>query len=182
MSRLSGVNHITLLTHDLDRLAAFYEEVFGARRLVELTVREPDGPGRHALIGIGGGAALHAFQLTRAAVPPARAIFERGRIDHFALNVNELETFERLRSELLARGVSHGRVTDFGIVRVLTFADPDGHAVELAHWVGGHDPVHLDMSRASDAELIARRPARDRTPMAGARIGQVQPISISERW
>lgn len=83
-------------------------------------------------------------------------MFERGRIDHFALNVTEVETFERLRSDLLARGVSDGSVTDFGIVRVLTFTDPDGHAVELAQWVGAPEPVDLDMSRASDAEPIAR--------------------------
>jgi catechol 2,3-dioxygenase-like lactoylglutathione lyase family enzyme len=161
---LSGVNHISLLTRDLDRLVAFYEEVFGARRLVELPVPEPDGPGRHALIGIGGGAVLHAFELARVALSPARPMFERGRIDHFALHVAELKLFERLRSHLLARGLRNGTVTDFGIVRVLTFTDPDGHAAELTHWVGGADPGDLDMSRASDAELIARR-AR---PRAGA--------------
>jgi catechol 2,3-dioxygenase-like lactoylglutathione lyase family enzyme len=38
MVSLDGVNHITFLTHDLDRLAAFYEEAFGARKLVELPV------------------------------------------------------------------------------------------------------------------------------------------------
>lgn len=91
MSWLSGVNHITLLTRDLDRLAAFYEEVIRARRLVELPVPEPDGPGRHALIGIGGGTALHAFELARGRGPasavdvrawsdrPLRAERDRGR-------------------------------------------------------------------------------------------------------
>jgi predicted enzyme related to lactoylglutathione lyase len=36
MAVLSGVNHITFLTSDLDRLALFYEEVFGAKRVMEL--------------------------------------------------------------------------------------------------------------------------------------------------
>lgn len=158
MSSLAGINHITVLTGDLDdRPAAFYEELFGARKLVELPVPEPDGPGRHALIGIGGGAVLHAFELARSAPPAARPIFERGRIEHFGVNVAGEETFARLRAELLERGVTDGAVTDFGIVRVLTFTDPDGHPVELAHWVDGTDPAGLDMSRASDDELIARR-------------------------
>jgi catechol 2,3-dioxygenase-like lactoylglutathione lyase family enzyme len=152
-----GINHITLLTGDLDRLAGFYEEVFGARKLVELPVPAPDGPGRHALIDIGGGAVLHAFELARIPPEPARPMFGRGRIDHFALQIAGEETFSRLRAELSARGVTDGTVTDFGVVRVLTFTDPDGHAVELAHWVGGTDPARLDMSRASDDELIARR-------------------------
>lgn len=157
MSSLSGVNHITLLTGDLDRLTAFYEEVFGAPKLVELSVPEPDGPGRHALIGIGGEAVLHAFELERVPVQEALPMFQRGRIDHFALNVADAATFERLRADLRARGITNGAVTDFRIVRVLTFTDPDGHTVELAHWVGAGDPAEVDMSQASDDELIARR-------------------------
>jgi catechol 2,3-dioxygenase-like lactoylglutathione lyase family enzyme len=160
MSTLAGVNHITVLTGELDRLAAFYEDVFGARKLMELPVPAPDGPGRHALIGIGGGAVLHLFELQRVAIPPARAMFGRGRIDHFALQVSDARTLERLRAELLKRGATDGTVTDFGVVRVLTFTDPDGHAVELAHWVGGTHPGGLDMSRASDDQLTARRAAR----------------------
>jgi len=157
MSSLAGVNHITVLTGDLDRLAAFYEEVFAAPKLVELPVPEPDGPGRHALIGIGGGAMLHLFELGRVALPPARSMFDRGRIDHFALQVSDAATLARLRAELLTRGASDGTVTDFGIVRVLTFTDPDGHSVELAHWVGDPDGGELDMSRANDDQLIHRR-------------------------
>jgi hypothetical protein len=62
-----------------------------------------------------------------------------------------------LRSRLVERGVSDGEVADVGVMRVLTFTDPDGHTVELAHWVGGSYPSSLDMSRASDDELIRRR-------------------------
>jgi catechol 2,3-dioxygenase-like lactoylglutathione lyase family enzyme len=155
MLSLAGVNHVTFLTGDLDRLALFYEEVFGARKLMQLPVPRPDGPGRHALIGIGAGAALHPFELSRTAPPPAQPMFQLGRIDHFALQVADAETFEQLRTTLLARGATDGTVTDFGVMRVLTSNDPDGHTVELAHWVGG-DPGDLDMSRASDDELFAR--------------------------
>ena len=155
MGDLSGINHVTFLTADMDRLAAFYEDVFGARRIVELPVPEHDG--RHALIEIGGGATLHPFELPRIEPPSPQPMFSRGRIDHFALNVADAETFERLRGQLVERGVSDGEVTDFGVMRVLTFTDPDGHKLELAHWVGGNDPEALDMSRASDDQLIRRR-------------------------
>jgi catechol 2,3-dioxygenase-like lactoylglutathione lyase family enzyme len=154
MSSLAGINQITVLTGDLDRLASFYEELFGAPKLVELPVPEPDGPGRDALIGLGGSAVMHAFELQRVGLPAAPLMFDRGRIDHFA---PDTETFERLRAKLLAHGATDGAVTDFGIVRVLTFTDPDEHPVELAHWAGGADPGELDMSRANDDELIARR-------------------------
>ena len=164
MGSLAGVNHITFLTSDLDQLVAFYQEVFGARKLMELPVPEPEGPGRHALITLGGGATLHAFDLSQAQPPPPRPMFQRGRIDHFALNVADAETFARLRDELLGRGLTDGEVTDFGVLRVLTFMDPDGHSVELAHWAGASDPEQLDMARATDEEILARREAATQHP------------------
>ena len=159
MSALTGVNHIAFLTSDIDRLAAFYEEVFGAAKVLDLPIPEPEGPGRHALISIGAGASLHAFEFSRIAPPSAAPMFQRGRIDHFALNVPDPETFEQLRTKLVARGSTDGTVTDFGVMRVLTFTDPDGQSVELAHWVGARDPGEIDMSMASDEERTAQRTA-----------------------
>jgi catechol 2,3-dioxygenase-like lactoylglutathione lyase family enzyme len=159
MGSLAGVNHITFLTSDLDRLVGFYQEVFGAHKLMELPVPEPEGPGRHALITLGAGATLHPFELSRTQPPAASPMFQRGRIDHFALNVADTDTFAQLRDELLARGLTDGDVTDFGVLRVLTFIDPDGHSVELAQWVGTTDPEELDMTRATDEEIIAHRAA-----------------------
>lgn len=157
MSGLSGVNHIAFLTSDLSRLAAFYEEMFGAAKVVDLPIPESEGAGRHALISIGAAASLHAFEFSRISPPPAAPMFQRGRIDHFALNVSDAETFEQLRTKLLSRGHTDGTVTDFGVMRVLTFTDPDGHSIELAHWVGGVAPGEIDPSIASDEQRTAQR-------------------------
>lgn len=156
---LSGVNHITILTDDLDRLALFYEDVFGARKVMELPIPALEGPGRHALIAIGSGACLHVFEFAQVPTPAAAPMFARGRIDHVALGAPDAEEFERLRTDLLARGRTDGTVTDFGVMRVLTFLDPDEHPTELAHWVGGIDPGELDMSRATDDERTSQRAA-----------------------
>jgi catechol 2,3-dioxygenase-like lactoylglutathione lyase family enzyme len=139
MVQVSGINHVAFLTSDLDRLAGSYEEMFGARKVVELPI--PKGPGRHALIAIGAGATLHVFEFAKIPPPTARPMFQRGRIDHLALNVPDAETFESLRVALVAGGSSDGVVTDFGVMRVVSFSDPDGHTLELAHWVGGSDPA-----------------------------------------
>ena len=84
-------------------------------------------------------------------------MFGRGRLDHFALQAPDAETFESLRERLVARGLSDGLVTDFGVMKVLTFTDPDGLEVEVAHWVGGSNPAEIDMTRATDEELFRRR-------------------------
>lgn len=156
---ISGINHIAFLASDLDRLTGFHEELLGAKKFVELPIPEPEGPGRHALIGVGAGAMLHAFELAKIPPPVERPMFQRGRIDHFALNVPDAETFEALRAELVARGRSDGIVADFGVMRVMSFTDLDGHTLELAHWVGGDEPIELDMAEATDAERTAQRAA-----------------------
>jgi hypothetical protein len=49
-------------------------------------------------------------------------------------------------------------------MRVVSFNDPDGHTLELAHRVGSNDPVNLDVGKATDAERTAQRtPARQPT-------------------
>jgi catechol 2,3-dioxygenase-like lactoylglutathione lyase family enzyme len=78
MCRLNGINHIAFLTGDIDRLAAFYEDVFEAVKVVDLPIPEPEGPGRHALIAIGAGASPHAFEFSRTRRPAPRRCFSAG--------------------------------------------------------------------------------------------------------
>ena len=142
MVDISGINHIALLTSDLDRLAGFYEELFGARKVLELPIPEPEGPGRHALIAVGAGATLHVFEFANIPPPPERPMLQRGRIDHFALNVPDAETFEKLRAALVAAGSSDGVVTDFGVIRVVSFNDPDGHTLSVTQFSA--DPLAVN--------------------------------------
>jgi len=132
MPLTNGINHVAMLTEDLDRFIAFYTEVFDAE--VRLDLRE-EGL-RHAFLDIGASAALHAFAIagnTHAAGLPE--MFDRGHLDHIALDVPDSETFDKLRDRLVERGASDGLVTDFGSVRVIVFRDPDGFEGEIALWV-----------------------------------------------
>jgi catechol 2,3-dioxygenase-like lactoylglutathione lyase family enzyme len=38
-----GINHVTSCTADLDRLVAFYSQMFGARKVFEGAALTPDG-------------------------------------------------------------------------------------------------------------------------------------------
>jgi hypothetical protein len=62
-------------------------------------------------------------------------VFGRGHLDHFALNVPDEATFQRLRRVLHRCGASDGTVTDFGSVKTVSFTDPDGCQAEIALWV-----------------------------------------------
>ncbi len=124
---LAGVGHVALATADLERLAAFHADVFGAR----VSSR---GPG-HAFIDVGGGVGLHAFErpeLAAGAPGVDAAAWRHGPIDHFTLEAASVEAFAEARERLLARGCTTGEVVDFGALVSLFLTDPDGLLVELS--------------------------------------------------
>ena len=134
MALTSGVNHLAMLTSDIDRLVRFYVEVFDAELLDDLE----EGGLRHVMLDLGGGACLHPFQIDGN--PHGRALpafFDRGHLDHVALNVADDATFEKLRQRLVEAGASDGMITDFGMVRTVWFEDPDGMGSEIAQWQAG---------------------------------------------
>ena len=74
-------------------------------------------------------------------------MFQRGRLDHFALNVASEEAFRELRRCLIAEGASNGEVTDMGALWVLTFVDPDGGSHEIV-WMRPDVPLNQNLERA----------------------------------
>ena len=129
---LSGFNHVAILTDDLVRLEHFYRDVFE----VTDTHLMRDGDLRHGLIRVGERAVLHAFQFP-GPVPAPASIFERGRVDHVALGVDDEVEFERLRDRLVVAGASTGEVTDFGALLSVSFQDADGLWCELCWFRDG---------------------------------------------
>jgi catechol 2,3-dioxygenase-like lactoylglutathione lyase family enzyme len=121
---LSGFNHVAILTDDLERLGTFYRDVL---EVEDIHPMEFQGT-HHWLIRVGGSSILHAFE---KAAPAPGAIFERGRIDHLALNVDSEAAFEHMAARLVSAGASTGEVTDFGALLSVSFVDPDGLDCEL---------------------------------------------------
>jgi catechol 2,3-dioxygenase-like lactoylglutathione lyase family enzyme len=121
---LDGFNHVAILTKDMDRLQAFYREVFDAEAGADV----PVGPGmRMSFIHVGPHSEFNVFQVDdNAEADRQTPMFERGRIDHLGLHAASLEAFETIRDRLRARGAADDFVTDFGPVLSLFFTDPDG--------------------------------------------------------
>jgi catechol 2,3-dioxygenase-like lactoylglutathione lyase family enzyme len=120
----NGLHHIAFLTADLDRLIGFYERIFDAR----VTLDRGDQL-RHAFIEIGPTTVLHPFEVPAEKIPDLQPIFERGRLDHFALNAASEDAFREIRRRLIAEGAhatEDGLVTDMGALLSISFHDPDG--------------------------------------------------------
>ncbi|MGH8918648.1 MAG: VOC family protein [Actinomycetes bacterium] len=140
---VSGINHVAIMTEDVDRFVAFYTEVFGA----EVVLEETTPQFRHAILAVGGVSVLHPLQTPQA--PHGRGLpgmTDRGHLDHLAIDVPSREAFDEVRRRLVDRGASDGEVTDLGPKLSIWFVDPDGMHIEV-DWVwdpslqGFHAPV-----------------------------------------
>lgn len=132
MPLAAGCNHVATHTQDLDRLVAFYAQVFDA----EVSVDLQEGPIRHAMIDLEGGFCLHPFEHADGSLHAAGSdkMFDRGHLDHLAIDVADRQTFQLLRTRLVDAGASEGTITDFGAVQCVWFEDPDGMGAEIAIW------------------------------------------------
>jgi catechol 2,3-dioxygenase-like lactoylglutathione lyase family enzyme len=148
MGVLGGFHHVGVLTTDLDRLLAFYRTVFDAEPVAE----DIDDGVRSALIDVGGGSFLHAFEVPQGQIPLAgKPKYHRGQVDHIALTVPTQEVFHTLRRRAMEAGATNGHVRDFGAAWGMKFRDPDGIEGDLM-WADPNAPLTA-LRRYADAPI-----------------------------
>jgi catechol 2,3-dioxygenase-like lactoylglutathione lyase family enzyme len=131
-----GINHLALITTDMDATVRFYHGVLGARLVA--TIGKPEF--RHYFFEFGpqctvaffeyAGADLEPF-IKAAGVPDPRA----AQFDHLALNLPDEDALHDLRRRLKSAGGEVTDVIDHGSVRSIYFTDPNGIALEASWWV-----------------------------------------------
>jgi catechol 2,3-dioxygenase-like lactoylglutathione lyase family enzyme len=129
MGLAEGLHHVTFLTEDIDRLAAFYERVFDATKTLDMS---EEGI-RHIFLEVGPKTVLHPFQILQGpSLPPAPGtMFQRGRLDHFAFLAPSREAFCELRRRIESEAAADGDVRDMNTMWIMGFHDPDGFYVEV---------------------------------------------------
>ncbi len=137
----SGLNHVAFITNDLDRLKAFYVEVFDAE-VGRDGAEFPDGSGpRLGIIHLGDHTELNVFEIEgNTEADRQTPMFGRGRVDHFGLQAADLASFEEIRRRLMDRGAADDFVTDFGPMLSIFFRDPDGLEGEVCVTNPDHVP------------------------------------------
>ena len=128
MTLVRSLNHIAVLTDDLDRFVEFYGSVFE----LETVFTEETPAFRHAILRTGPDSWIHPAEIVDgehgAGLPD---MFRRGHLDHLALTADAPDAFAELRRRLLERGATDGSVEDLGAFHALCFVDPDGMRGEL---------------------------------------------------
>ena len=125
---IDGINHLTSLTADMDRLIAFYQRVFDARVTLDLEEEEL----RHVFIQLGPNTVLHPFQVPGVDVPQGKMpMFGRGRLDHFAVNAASEADFYEIRRRVVELRAGDGLMADMGPALNFSYEDPDGAEHEV---------------------------------------------------
>ena len=136
LPRWRGINHLALVTTDMDATTRFYHGVLGARLVA--TIGTPAF--RHYFFEIGAENTIaffeyHDAEIDRfakpAGVPDPRAV----QFDHLSLNVADEHALESLRRRLKSFGCEVTDVVDHGVMRSIYFTDPNGIALEASWWV-----------------------------------------------
>jgi catechol 2,3-dioxygenase-like lactoylglutathione lyase family enzyme len=126
----TGLNHVATGTADLDRLIRFYTDAFGAAVVFEMAARD-DHP-RMAILDLGGGAALNAFEVPAESIlGDRRTQGGRGAIDHFALAVESRDVLDEMRDRIVKAGGEVGEIQQLGSEWSLFFRDIDGMELEV---------------------------------------------------
>jgi catechol 2,3-dioxygenase-like lactoylglutathione lyase family enzyme len=178
--RWRGINHLALVTNDMDATVRFYHGVLGAPLVATIGT----SGFRHYFFDFGPEQTLAFFEYRDieveefakpAGVPDPRAM----QFDHLSFNLPDEHALEALRDRLQEHGCEVTEVVDHDIMRSIYFTDPNGIALEASWWVvdatgraadyadprlfGDTDPV-LAFKELASAGALASTP---RTTLAG---------------
>jgi catechol 2,3-dioxygenase-like lactoylglutathione lyase family enzyme len=159
--RWRGVNHLALVTPDMDATVRFYHGVLGMRLVASVMA----GPMRHYFFEIGPENTIAFFEVKGAEAFAAPAgipdRLRKAQFAHLSFNVADEDALVELQERLRAFGCEVTPVVDHGFVRSIYFTDPHGIALEASWWA-------LDAtSRPADYEDV--RLFGDPNPVAAVR-------------
>ena len=136
-----GINHLALVTPDMDATTRFYAGVLGMQLVSTLKA----GPMRHYFFEIAPGNTVAFFEIDGAET------FEKSaggpapypvQLDHISFNVADEAALLALAERLRAAGSEVTRIVDHGSLQSIYFTDNNGIALEASYWA--EDPTQRE--------------------------------------
>ena len=132
-----GINHLALVTNDMDKTVRFYRDILGMPLVATLSGEVEGQQMRHYFFSLGPGSCLAFFEWPDVEMPPPKdsGIPSSGRqFDHVSICVDSEETMLRLQQQVRDAGVPATDVVDHGMVHSIYFEDPNGISLEFSVW------------------------------------------------
>lgn len=122
-----GVNHLALVSSNMDHTVRFYTQVLGLR-LVRAQRNDDDPNSRHYFFDLGGGNLLAFFDFPGY----QQGHVGTGTMHHVAFSVESVEKLEELQQHLRAKDVEVSPIVDHDFIHSIYFRDPDGILLEAS--------------------------------------------------
>ena len=145
--KFRGINHLAMVTNDMDKTIRFYRDVLGMQ-LVGALGSTPDTPRyRHYFFETGPNSTIAFFEwpgmVEEFHKPAGVPTGGRVQFDHISFDVESEEALLELQDKLAEAGVEVTRVVDHKFIHSIYFTDPNGIALEASVWITnptGKDP------------------------------------------
>ena len=153
-----GLNHLALITNDMDATVRFWHGVIGAPLIATIGT----DTFRHYFFGFGPQSSVAFFEYigndTDQIAKPAGVFDARaGHFDHLSMDLPDESALEALRARLEAAGSEVTEVVDHGLMRSIYFTDPNGIALEASWWSDdptGTEPDYSDERYFADPDPV----------------------------
>ncbi len=143
-----GINHLALVTPDMDATVRFYTGVLGMPLVTTLMA----GPMRHYFFEMAPGNTVAFFEVDGAET------FDKGagspaphpiQLDHLSFNLADEDALRQLQERIKAAGSEVTEIVDHGVMKSVYFTDPNGIALEASCWVvdGTGKPMDVNDER-----------------------------------
>ena len=170
---IRGINHLAMVTGDMDATVRFYRDVLGMPVVATTGNRPGSYPYRHYFFRLGEHSTLAFFEwpglvetFHKPAGQPARG---RWQFDHLSFDVADEAELLALQQRLRDHDVEVTPVVDHQFIQSVYFTDPaNGIALEATYWV--KDPTTQEVIDPADAFLFG-----DPDPVAALREQQPSP-------
>lgn len=133
--KFSGINHLALITPDMDQTVRFYRDIMGLPLVGALSTPTF----RHYFFDLGNHNTIAFFEyfgVTDTGGEKPAGIAASGRqFDHLSFNVETEEDMLKLQDRLREQGVEVTRVVDHDFIQSIYFTDPSGISLEASYWV-----------------------------------------------
>ena len=162
-----GVNHLALVTSDMDATVRFWHGVIDARLVTTLATPAF----RHYFFEIAPGNTVAFFEysgqhLATYAKPAGVPYEQASQFDHLSMDLPDEEALLRLHARLKSHGCEVTDVIDHGFLRSIYFSDNNGIALEASWWTldpTGRPVDYADERLFSDPDPVpALRELRER--------------------
>jgi catechol 2,3-dioxygenase-like lactoylglutathione lyase family enzyme len=150
-----GVNHLALITPDMDGTVRFYHGVLGMRLVATLMA----GPMRHYFFEIAPGNTVAFFEWKGGGTfskPAGWRVDAPLQFDHLSFNLPDHGSLLALRDRLEKVNVEVTEEVDHGFIHSIYFTDNNGIALEASIWISDATAREDgDLSAFSDPDPVA---------------------------